>query len=214
MLKISKISADRDLPFHAIFRAMSTFNICSGGFWRIFGGRPACRSVSSHVGRFSPRDASCGRPYLGCKIAIRGLVGSSALICTYGCNTYTAGERCRIRRARHARPESTYIRWLWCCGRLRAGFVLRPGPTSAAISPDRPPMGVVPSSNRDYGLRRGRCSPRASRTRILYLPEKSLGSPRCTRVCIHRVPRKNRLVTATGAHLYCAPSRERYDYRI
>lgn len=53
---------------------------------------------------------------------------------------------------------------------------LRPFVRGRAISPDRPPMGVVPSSNRDYGLRRGRCSPRAPRTRILYLPEKSSGS--------------------------------------
>lgn len=69
-------------------------------------------------------------------------------------------------------PESTWIR----CWSTLAVFVpassLRPW--SSYLS--RPPMGVVPSSNRDYGLRRGRCSPRAPRTRILYLPEKSSGS--------------------------------------
>jgi len=60
-----------------------------------------------------------------------------------------------------------------------------------SLSPDRPPMGVVPSSNRDYGLRRGRCSPRAPRTRILYLPEKSrarLGAHVCApTVCPERI---------------------------
>lgn len=55
------------------------------------------------------------------------------------CNTYTAGERWLCRRGMLSRSESererekksTYIRR---CRRLRAGFVLRPGPTSAAIS--------------------------------------------------------------------------------
>lgn len=96
------------------------------------------------------------------------------------CNTYT-----RVKGgyafAGRGTPAGEYLNPLAeYTGRLRAGFVppvlrgrLRRG---RAISPDRPPMGVVPSSNWDYGLRRGRCSPRAPRTRILYLPEKFSGS--------------------------------------
>lgn len=53
--------------------------------------------------------------------------------------------------------------------------------------PSRPPMGVVPSSSRDYGPRRGRCSPRAPRTRILYLLEKSARSlARSARTCARK----------------------------
>lgn len=99
------------------------------------------------------------------------------------CNTYT-----RVKGgyafAGRGTPTGEYLNpWPEYMGRLRTGFV-----RGRAISPDRPPMGVVPSSNRDYGLRRGRCSPRAPRTRILYLPEKSSGSLDAHVCAVHCVP--------------------------
>jgi len=141
-------------------------------------------------------DASWSRPYLGCESR------SATAPPHWHVPTVVIHTR-RVKGAYAGRgtPEYLYpLRPLSCR--------LRPSSFGAdergSLSPDRPPMGVVPSSNRDYGLRRGRCSPRAPRTRILYLPEKSrarLGAHVCApTVCPERIAS----LPATGAH-YCAP---------
>lgn len=103
------------------------------------------------------------------------------------CNTYTWVKGGYVGRGTLA-TGSVYLYPLPAySGRLLVpSIVLRPGPTWPSYL-SRPPMGVVPSSNGDYGLHRGRYSPRAPRTRILYLPEKILGLARRTRVLVHRV---------------------------
>lgn len=125
------------------------------------------------------------------------------------CNTYTrvkGGYAFAGRGTSTSQPESTYIRSrvsrLAAAAFVAASFVrVRRG---RAISPDRPPMGVVPSSNRDYGLRRGRCSPRAPRTRILYLPEKSSGPARLSvRTCV----RAHTVCVRKESARYCALAR-------
>lgn len=148
------------------------------------------------------------RPYLGreSRFMARRTRSTISTRMYLRCNTHT-----RVKGgyafAGRGTPTGEYLNpWPEYMGRLHAGFV-----RGRAISPDRPPMGVVPSSNRDYGLRRGRCSPRAPRTRILYLPEKSSGSLDAHVCAVHCVPGKNRLVTvsATGA-VRGAPPREQY----
>lgn len=113
------------------------------------------------------------------------------------CNTYTytrvKGGYGRARHVGHV-GEVTYYTLVsvWPPSRGRASSFVRG--RRGRLSLSRPPMGVVPSSNRDYGLRRGRCSPRAPRTRILYLPRNPRVRSSHTCADIHRVLGKNRLV--------------------
>jgi len=153
----------------SMLSAMNTLNFC-----QIF--QSALNFVMSRVSLHADANAFC---FLSrARIAIHGATWIHSRISTrmyLRCNTYTrvkggyafAGAR---HAGRRVLESVAGVHWPSSCQ-------LRPFVRGRAISPDRPPMGVVPSSNRDYGLRRGRCSPRAPRTRILYLPEKSSGSP-------------------------------------
>lgn len=117
------------------------------------------------------RYISASSPYLGRES--RSVVGPP-LVCIYGV-IHTRGWK--VVMPGTLATDSTYLYPLpvyWPPSRAPASSFVRGRRGPSYLS--RPPMGVVPSSNRDYGLRRGRYSPRAPRTRILYLPEKSSGS--------------------------------------